>query len=89
MEVRVDNRIVGLVIGDWHLVLRGEDIGEAIEQLEVEGQLEVQVPVSGTPGLLRRRMKPSVLVVVDVGFSFRVSKGEGSFGVCTRRIIFC
>lgn len=39
VEAGVDNRIVGLVIGDWHLVPRGEDKGEAIERLEVEGQL--------------------------------------------------
>lgn len=91
--VRVDNRIVGLVIGDWHLVPLGEDIGELIERLEVGGQvvwkLEVQVPVSGPPGLLRRRIRPGVLVVEDIGFSLCVSKGDESFGICTRRIIFC
>lgn len=90
--VRVDNRIVGLIIGDWHLVPLGEDIGELIEQLEVEGQLvwklEVQVPVSGPPGLLSRRIRPGVLVVVDVGFSLCVSNGDESFGTCTRGIIF-
>lgn len=39
VEVRVGIRIVGLVIGDWHLVPRGEDMGEVIERPEVEGQL--------------------------------------------------
>lgn len=52
-------------------------------------KLEVQVPVSGPPGLLRRRIRPGVLVVVDPGFSLCVSEGDESFGICTSRIMFC
>lgn len=67
----------------------GVETGEVNERLVlevVEGRfvlrLEVQVPVAGPSGLLKRLVRLGVVVGVVV--SLKVSTGVESFGVCWR-----
>lgn len=88
VEETVDNLMFWLAIGDWHLVLLGYGTGEVTERTElemlVEGlfvwRLEVQVPVAGPSGVLKRLVRLGV--VVGVGVSQGISSDEGSLDVC-------